>query len=252
VLESRPVRGTRRHREDTRRREPRFTDRLEGCSALLFPELALSGGLRLDQDVPVNRFERVAGIAAIAVAFGALLYAAIFADIVYGHPPLWLVELWFGLLIGGGITTIVVMAGVYERLRAADPGMAVVALLLGTLGGLGGVLHGAFGLAALLGRSVGSAQLDPMGILRYATAGLALLAVGWIVRQTGVFPRALGALAMFGGFLLVLIYVGRLYDFITPNVKASLIPPILYGFIVHPVLYVGLGRSLLRGDPSSA
>ena len=29
-------------------------------------------------------------------------------------------------------------------------------------------------------------------------------------------------------------------------VKASLIPPILYGFVVHPVLYIGLGRALLR------
>ena len=155
-------------------------------------------------------------------------------------------ELWFGLLIGGGLALAVVFAGVYERIRPAEPGLALVAVLLGTLGGLGGVLHGAFGLAHLLGRPVGDAQLDPMGVLRYATAGLALLTLGWAIRRTDALPKALGALAMFGGFLLVLIYAGRLYDFVTPAVRASLIPPILYGFVVHPVLYIGLGRALFR------
>jgi hypothetical protein len=51
---------------------------------------------------------------------------------------------------------------------------------------------------------------------------------------------------LFGGGLLVLIYFGRLYDFITPASHTSLIPPFLYGFVVHPIFYGALGLILWR------
>jgi hypothetical protein len=51
---------------------------------------------------------------------------------------------------------------------------------------------------------------------------------------------------MFSGALLLLIYFGRLYDFITPASHTSLIPPFLYGFIVHPIFYGALGLILWR------
>ena len=132
----------------------------------------------------IRPFDRLAGLAAVLVAAGALLYAAIFVYIVEGSPDQWVVELWYSLLIGGGMLTI-----------------------------------------------------------------LALAVVGYIVLTVGGLPRALGSLALFGGFLLVLIYAGRLYDFITPNEKISLIPPVLYGIVVHPVLYGLIGATLWRTAP---
>jgi hypothetical protein len=194
-------------------------------------------------------FDRLAGLAAILVAAGALLYAAIFVYIVEGSPDQWVVELWYSLLIGGGMLTVLVLVGVYERLRPAGGGLALVALLLGVLGAFGGIVHGGQLLNATLQDASADplASADPMGVFRYATAGVALAVVGYIVLMAGGLPRAIGSLAAFGGFLLVLIYAGRLYDFITPSEKVSLIPPVLYGIVVHPLLYVWLGFTMLRG-----
>jgi hypothetical protein len=70
--------------------------------------------------------------------------------------------------------------------------------------------------------------------------------IGWLVARSGLLPRLLGWLAAFGGVLLVVIYFGRLFDFITPGDYTSLIPPILYGFAVHPLLYTWIGVTLWR------
>jgi hypothetical protein len=43
-----------------------------------------------------------------------------------------------------------------------------------------------------------------------------------------------------------LTYVGRLTGVIDPADRITLIPPLLYGLLLHPVLYVWLGIVLWR------
>jgi hypothetical protein len=201
----------------------------------------------------VDAFERFAGVCSLAVAFGALAFAAIFAVIVGGSSQ---GKPFFALLLGGAILIIPVIVAIFRRLRESDEGLALTALALGLLGALGGILHGGYELAALQTPSSVTYYPGPeavtKGILRYGCAGLGLLLVGWLIARGARFPRPLGWVGVFGGALLVLIYFGRLYDFITPASHTSLIPPFLYGFVVHPIFYGALGVILWQDGASAA
>jgi hypothetical protein len=179
------------------------------------------------------------------VAVGGLLFGVLFVWIVVGSGR-HVSEVWFALLLGGGLVTVPVSVALYQRLRVTDEGFALAALLLGVVGALGGTVHGAFNLAALVNPgSVGTgASPDPGGIFRYLTAGIALVLVGWLVVAGGALPRRFGWLAVLAGATLAFTYVGRLYDFITPAHRPTLFPPVLYGLVLHPLLYAWLGRLL--------
>ena len=187
----------------------------------------------------------VAGPCAVAVAVGGFLYGALFAWIVVGAPG-WVPDVWFALLVVGGLVTVPVFVALYERLRVTDDGLALTSLLLGLAGAMGGIVHGGFNLTALINpASVGKeASPDPGGIFRYATAGVALLVVGWLVAGGRSLPVRFGQLALLSGLVLVVTYVGRLYDVITPAHRLTLAPPLLYGLVLHPALYLWLGRLL--------
>lgn len=198
-------------------------------------------------------FQGFAGVAAIAVGIGGLVYAILFAYIV-ADAPRWIHELWFlSLMLGAALSTLVTVA-VYLWLRRTDEGFALWALLLGLAGALGGILHGASNLVRILRPPNEFAltfdivvnPLDPVGVLRYGVAGMSLLVVAWLVLRGGQFPNGLGYLAYVGGALLVFIFFGRLGDFITPDNRVSLIPPLLFGFVVHPAFYIWLGLELRR------
>ncbi|MGH2573478.1 MAG: hypothetical protein ACRDGU_08375 [Actinomycetota bacterium] len=205
----------------------------------------------------LTAFQSFAGTAAIAVGIGGLVYAILFAYIVAGAPR-WIHELWFlSLMLGAAMSTLVIVA-VYLLLRSADEGFALWALLLGLAGTLGGILHGASNLLRILRPPNGFAltfdivvTLDPFGVLRYGMAGMSLLVVAFLVLRGGRFPNGLGYLAYVGGALLVFIFFGRLGDFITPDNRVSLIPPLLFGFVVYPAFYVWLGLELRRGPRGS-
>lgn len=198
--------------------------------------------------------DRLAGPLARAVGVGGLLYGLLFLWIVEDAPD-WVPKVWHALLVVGGLLTIPVTVALYQVVRATDEGLALSALLLGIAGALGGVAHGAWNLAAIInvdqvGRD--NASPDPGGILRYATAGLALMLIGWLVVAAP--PRRLpvrfGWLAVVSGAVLIYIYLGRLYDFVTPAHKISLWAPVLYGLVLSPCLYLWLGRLLGPGRPS--
>jgi hypothetical protein len=194
-------------------------------------------------------FERFAAFAAFFVAAGGLLYSLLFIFIVEGESG-FVNKLWFFTLMIGGLASIPVLVAVYGRLRVTDPGFALVALLLGLSGALGGILHGAYELAALVtppdpGYYPGPEAVSK-GVLRYGIAGLALILIAWLIHRGGAFPRILAYLGYLGGAILVFIYIGRLYDFINPGDYVSLVPPIAYGFVIHPLWYLLLGRELLR------
>jgi hypothetical protein len=194
-------------------------------------------------------FARFAGFASIFVGIGGLVYGILFAYIVAGAPRL-VGQLWFLLLMVGGLFSLVVVAALYRALREADGGFALVALLLGLLAATGGLLHGAYNLGDVIGPPIGRLPPHPetvsSGILRYGVQGLFLLQVGWLLRRSPRFPGGLAAVAGFGGVLLVVVYLGRLFDFITPATTISLLPPLLYGLVVHPTFYVWLGLALRR------
>ena len=190
--------------------------------------------------------DRLAAPCATAVGVGGLLYGLLFVWIVQGSPDS-VSKAWFGLLLLGGLVSVAVAEALFQRLRPVDEGLAVTALLLGLAGALGGMVHAGFNLAAIINlTSVGpnESSPDPGGVFRYLTAGVALLLVGWLVLHGQAFPKRLGQLALASGAILVFIYVGRLYDFITPRTKFTLWPPILYGLVLHPWFYLWLGRLL--------
>jgi hypothetical protein len=200
--------------------------------------------------------DRVAGPLARAVGVGGLLYGLLFVWIVQGAPD-WVPEVWHALLVVGGLLTIPVTVALYQVVRATDEGLALTALLLGVAGALGGVAHGAWNLAAIINiAQVGrdNASPDPGGILRYATAGLALMLIAWLVLAAppGRLPVRFGWLAAISGVVLMYLYVGRLYDFVTPANKISLWAPVLYGLVLFPAFYLWLGRLLRPAAPTSA
>jgi hypothetical protein len=190
---------------------------------------------------------RVAGPLAKAVGVGGLLYGLLFVWIVQGAPE-WVPEVWHALLVAGGLLAVPVTVALYEVVRDADEGLALTALLLGVAGALGGVAHGAWNLAAIINiAQVGrdNASPDPGGILRYGTAGVALILIGsLVVAHPRRLPVRFGWLAVASGVVLAYIYVGRLYDFISPADKISLWAPVLYGLVLFPALYLWLGRLL--------
>ncbi|MGH2652974.1 MAG: hypothetical protein ACRDHV_01310 [Actinomycetota bacterium] len=201
-------------------------------------------------------FDRFAGLSAIAVGIGGLVYAGLFIYIVAGAPD-FVRSLWFLLLLLGGVLTSAVLVGVYGWVRDTDPGLALWMLVLGLGGALGGILHGGFNLGVLAGESPGpvaalGAEAVSGGVLRYGIGGLGLLVLGGLLARSGRFPRALGYLAGAGGVLLLVTYAGRLAGFIDPAQRLSLIPPVLYGLVVHPVVYLWLGRTLWRGPPGGS
>lgn len=201
-------------------------------------------------------FRAIAGWLAMFVAIGGLAYGILFAWIVTGAPDgVGRILLILGIL--GGLTVTGVFNGLHEELRDASSGLSRWALLLGTVAGLGQMLNA----SVSLGYSLGTAPLppgdfggtpDPLGILRFGLNGVALLIFGWLMARSGRFPRSLAYLAELGGALLVVMYLGRVTGLITPAVPASLIPPLLYGLVVHPIVYAWLGRQLLRPRVSEA
>jgi hypothetical protein len=203
-------------------------------------------------------FDRFGGNCAVLLGIGGLVYAILFAFVLDPDSPTWVTGLWLLFLMIGGFLTTVVAVALYQRLRETDEGVALWALLLGLAAAIGGIVHAGFQLLSLTNpvtviTATGErTPADPVGVLRFGMSGITLLIVAWLIVRGGQLPRALGILGYIGGALLVFIYVGRLFDFITPADKVTLIPPFLYGFIVHPLLYVWLGRLLLRTAGSEA
>lgn len=201
-------------------------------------------------------FQRFAGASAMFVGIGGLVYGILFAYIVAGTSRGVLMT-WFALAIFGGLAVTVVFVALQERLRVVDRAVAVWALLLGVVAGLGQMLNASVALGYRLDSSAPppgnfDGTPDPLGLLRFGLNGVALFLFGWLMTRGGDLPKALGYLAQIGGVLLVVMFVGRLTGFINPDTRVTLIPPFVYGFAVHPLFYLWLGRHLLRPSVTAA
>lgn len=198
-------------------------------------------------------FQRFAGLASFLVVLGSLLYSLFFIWVVEGGGSN-VQAVWYFLLLLGGLGTVPILVALYHLLRETEPGFALTAFLLGLGATLGAVLHGSYNLGVEVTPQEPYAlgQEDvARGALRYLVLGLFFLLTSWLIQRAGTLPLGLAYLGYVGGAILVFIYIGRLFDFIQPSSYASLIPPIVYGFVVHPLWYLWLGLTLWRGVPAA-
>jgi hypothetical protein len=188
-------------------------------------------------------FERDGGLAAFGAAVAGLLYAIAF--VILDH------ELTSGLfLLLAGLLTIVAMTAAYFRVRAVEAGFALLALLLGAIGGAGAAVHGGYELAYEIESEAPSPAVpnfvDPRGLLTFGFTGLAVLLLAWLARHGAVLPARLGLLGYVFGALLVVLYLARLIVVDSDN-PAVAIPALLAGFLAGPAWWLWLGLELRRG-----
>lgn len=196
----------------------------------------------------MTSYERFAGGAAFAVAIGGVAYSIAFVlALKAGSEPALTTS--FVLLLLGGILGAAVLVGLYLRLREAEPGFAMLGLLLGAAGTLGSAIHGGFDLAASIDPGTAPAGLpnaiDPRGLLTFGLTGLGVLVLASSIRRTAGMPSGLGWLGTALGILLVLIYLGRLL-IVDPNNPLLLGLAAVTGIAVHPAWFVWLARTLRR------
>ena len=197
-----------------------------------------------------SSFNKLAGWLGVFIGVGGLAYGILFAAIVEGATGA-IVNTWFLLAILGGLAATGLFVALYDRVREISPNVALWALLLGVAGGLGQMLNASVAMSYSTGATPSPAgnfegTPDPVGILRFAVNGLALFLIAGLLTKDNRFPKRLSYLGQLGGVLLVIMYVGRLAEIIDPADRITLIPPLLYGLVVHPVFYVWVGRELLR------
>ena len=194
-------------------------------------------------------FERFAGIGGIITGIFSLLYAVFFL-LVSGHLHDLLPPIFLGV---GGLLATAVMVAVYGRVRDAEPGFALWALLLGATSGVGTAVSSAYSLANVVSGITLTAdqkkfpnQADPRGFLTFGLTGVAFLVIAWLIVRSGRLPRGLGYLGYANGVLILALYLGTL---LTSNDTKSLfilVPGGLASLIATPVWYLWIGSALAR------
>src|SRR2546421_9361767 len=124
-------------------------------------------------------FERLAGYCAIGSGIGGFVYSVAFVLIARPAPALGAGLSWVLLMIGGFLAAVVMVA-LYERFRDVDRSLALLALLLATIGALGSAIHGGYEVANLIHPPATSPSdlpnpLDPRGLVTFGFTGLGLL-----------------------------------------------------------------------------
>lgn len=184
---------------------------------------------------------------ALALAFGGVVYGILFVLVARGTTDS-VFRTWLAVGIIGGLAGAGVFAALYERVRGTSATLALWAVAVGVAGSLGQTLNASVTLGFDVTGTSGDTP-DPLGILRFGLTGIALILFGLAMSRDRSIPNNLAALGVAAGALLIVSYAGRIAGFITPASKASLIPPLLYGLVVHPLFYFWLSR-LLAGTGS--
>lgn len=192
-------------------------------------------------------FTRFGGLAALLAGASGFLYAVAFLALRHA-----LLSALCLLLIG--VSASAALVALHGRVREAEPGYALWALLLGTIGTLGTALHGGYDLANVLNPPAMPnldlpSQVDPRGLLTFGVTGLTLVVFSWLIVRSRRLPAGLGYLGYVAASLLLLLYLGRLIvlDATSPLI---VIPALLSGFLVNPAWYLWLGLTLWReGEP---
>ena len=190
-------------------------------------------------------FEHAAGWAAIASGGLGLLYAVAFLVL---HSA----ALSAACLLLGALASTVVFVALHARLGAANPPVALWALLVAMIGALGAMAHGGFDLANALHPPAASNPdlpnaVDPRGLLTFGLSGLGTLVFAMLLQRDARTPRALAWLGILSALLSLALYLGRLIV-LNPASPLIALPAVAAGFVVNPIWYVGLGVVLMRRE----
>lgn len=188
-------------------------------------------------------FEKFAGWSAILAGISGFLYSISF--IVLRNN---LLSALFLLL--GGLFSTAALTALYQRLRETESGFALLGLLLSLSAALGSAIHGGYDLANALHPPASPSTdlpnaIDPRGLLTFGVAGLGLFILSWLVTQNLSFPKGLAYLGYLSAILMIVLYLGRLI-ILEATSLAIVVPALLEGFIVNPLWYLWLGRTLAR------
>ncbi len=203
-----------------------------------------------------RQFERFAGVCALLVAVGTVLYGITFAiNVKYGDK--WAATSSAVLLMVGGVIGLAVVLALFARLERVDRGFAGLGLVFGIVSAAGSIVHGAFDLAAAAHPPAFGGDLDaidPRGLLTFGVAALSIAVAGWLILRGGAstgFPERLGRLAYLSAALLIVLYVGRL-TILNPKNPVLLVAALAEGLVVNPIVYLMIGRSLRSGSTTAA
>ncbi len=197
---------------------------------------------------PTMTFDRFAGVCAIITGLSSVLYAVFFL-LVKGSLNTYLPSVFLAL---GGFLALPPLIAVYQRVRRAEEGFALWALLLAAVGYLGTAAHAIFGLAAVMPKSidVGSAKdlnpADPRGFLAFFVTGVATLVFAWLIQRSGVFPVELAYVGYALGASVILLFLGNLVTGTNTNSLLILIPGAVASLLATPVWNLWLGLRLLQ------
>jgi hypothetical protein len=196
-------------------------------------------------------FQRFAGYCAIATGIGGFVYSVAFVLLSRANANLGVGLSWLILLIGSLLAMPVLLA-LYEHLAEIEAPVGLLALLFAVLGFLGAIMHSGYEIANIvhLGSSPSSnlaSQVDPRGLLTFGVTGLGLLLFGWLMGKSPRYSSGLSRLGLLTGVLMIVVYLARLTIY-SPTNPLVLLGAGLTGFIVSPLFFVLLGRSLLRFD----
>ncbi len=197
-------------------------------------------------------FEKFAGSCAILAGIAGFLYSLAFIVITRSAPNTGALLSALFLTLGG-LFSAAALSGLYRRVREADDGFAVLALILGVTAAIGSALHGGYDLANALNPPDVSvpnlanlpSQVDPRGLLTFGVAGLSLVIFAALIHRGGQLPRGVGTLAYLLAALLIIVYLGRLI-ILDATSLIIVIPAALTGFVINPVWYIWLGVALRR------
>ena len=190
-------------------------------------------------------FEKFAGWGAVFTGLSGFLYSISF--IILQND---LLSALFLML--GGLSSIVALTALYQRLSGIESGFALFGLLLSLSAALGSLVHGGYDLAFVLHPPTSPVSgapnaVDPRGLLTFGVSGLGLFILSWLITQDMRFPKRLAYLGYLSAILMIVLYLGRLIVVQTTS-PVIVIPALLEGFIVNPLWYIWLGLTFLRSQ----
>lgn len=192
-----------------------------------------------------NSFGRFGGISAIIVGVLSILYAVFY--LVIARQAVYVGMLGSWLILGAsGIFSSAAFVALYQRVRSADEGFSLWALLLGVVASFATLIHGVY--EAQLLTSTGSSpqvasEVDPAGVATFFVTGLVAFVFGRLILRSGMLPQRLGQLGMVNAVLLVVLFFATF----TGSQTLILLSGGLTSVIVGPIWWIWLGSELRKG-----
>jgi hypothetical protein len=162
-------------------------------------------------------FVRMAGLASIAAGLAVAAHAvAHLARVLAEGEPGAAGSLAATAFMAGSILIVVAFAGLYRHVLNGDAGFALLALLLGAVSGIGGLINGGYDLAIALAPEGSQLPQDvpnpmnPRGLLSHGVGGLAVVVAGIVIARRGLLSRALAAWSHLTGGTLIVAYLAQL------------------------------------------